>query len=925
MAVASYENISDRIIERKVKHVSKIFNALKDMDGDELSRFLSQNPYILPKDIADVFYVIDKNGKLFWIRKPYHFYKGLYLGLEPFFNFQGNSFLGRSVFYSIFTSKPFLPFSIKTPRGYVFVAELNLDDLTEVAESINLKRFKGKGFLCLFDENGNLLSHPDKNLVLSRFNASWELDNWDRVKKGGYLSCNWRGEKLLVYSKRLERTGWVAFYGIPYHFVFDIIVKKKLGLNVLIFLFLSLVAYLFSRILGGRIAYPLEMLRISVEGEDFKKGKKIPDELSGNLLELSVLIDALNTSMEEVFRYRSQLEEQLKRIYGVFDGLNLFFSIVDVKNRDVLFANKFVRDIFGDDYRKKCHQYFFKRNSPCPRCDLERIEKGVLNRRISMEKGKVFEFILQIVEIPSLGECKVEIGFDITEEIKAKMELIKAEEKLSQVVDSMDDGVLVLDESGIVTHTNPSLLRILERDEDIRGLSYKEVFSGHLNPILEDLEDVMGEERSVKRYFEVEVGLDGKEKVLEGSVSKVYVDETPMILVVMRDITDKKILQESLLQRQKMETIGTLAGGIAHDFNNILAIMLGNVEMLALEYPEVSSSKFYQNITRSIDSASRMVRNLLSFAKPSSGEKEILDLGGVVEETLEMIKKSIPRSISLGFSGERGIFIEAQKNQIYQVAMNLILNACDAVKNVDNPRVEIVVDRVYIQGSEGGKLGVKEGFYGEVLVKDNGVGIPKEIRERIFDPFFTTKKRTTTKGLGLGLFLVYNIVKNLGGSITFETEEGKGTTFHVYIPEIVRRREKAGEKQVAGTVILRKALKVLLVDDEEDIRELGGYFLRRLGCEVEMAKDGEECLEKLERSKFDVIFLDLNMPKKDGMEVLREMEKRDWETPVVVLTGAVDGSVEEASSFKVVKDVLTKPFTMKKLSGLLYRISKNLE
>ena len=111
MAVASYENISDRIIERKVKHVSKIFNALKDMDGDELSRFLSQNPYILPKDIADVFYVIDKNGKLFWVRKPYHFYKGLYLGLEPFFNFQGNSFLGRSVFYSIFTSKPFLPVS----------------------------------------------------------------------------------------------------------------------------------------------------------------------------------------------------------------------------------------------------------------------------------------------------------------------------------------------------------------------------------------------------------------------------------------------------------------------------------------------------------------------------------------------------------------------------------------------------------------------------------------------------------------------------------------------------------------------------------------------------------------------------------------------------------------------------------------------
>jgi len=384
-------------------------------------------------------------------------------------------------------------------------------------------------------------------------------------------------------------------------------------------------------------------------------------------------------------------------------------------------------------------------------------------------------------------------------------------------------------------------------------------------------------------------------------------------LTLVRDTSARKSLEVQLRQAQKMEALGTLAGGIAHDFNNVLAAILGYIELARFDVDETSPArKSIDQIYKASQRARNLVGHILSFSRQSMHEKRPVFMQQIISESLELLRASLPSTIEIKQSMTSKMFpIEADGTQIHQILMNLCTNASHAMP--DGGTLSIVLDVVTFNELEAhGFVDLEPGAYMKLWVKDTGSGMDPEVKKRIFDPYFTTKGKG--QGTGMGLSVVHGILKAHGGAVHVESEVGEGSSFYLYFPIC---KGRAGEEAVAVAGLAKGHERILFVDDEPDLAELGMTMLERLGYTVTSVTDSQKALDLFTSSpdEYDLVVTDLTMPKMTGVPFARKVKSVRPDVPVIICTGYSDsvsaGDVSEAG----IDYLLMKPLEIRELSA----------
>ena len=371
--------------------------------------------------------------------------------------------------------------------------------------------------------------------------------------------------------------------------------------------------------------------------------------------------------------------------------------------------------------------------------------------------------------------------------------------------------------------------------------------------------------------------------------------------------SEKKQLEMQLRQSQKMEAIGTLAGGMAHDFNNTLGIIIGNTELAIRATPKDSPSRQYlNNIITASCRAEEMVSRLLSFSRITDAEKKPLDLISSVDESLKLLRSSLPSNIEIKKSSPGSqLVIMGDPTQLNQVMVNLCTNAAHAM-NGSGGKLEVNISTREIGLNPLTSFnGLPQGNYAVITISDTGHGIPEDIMKRVFDPYFTTKE--TGKGTGMGLAVVHGIVKNHGGSIKVESKVNEGTVFTVYIPLIEAVVET---KPVIDIECLPSGKEsILLVDDEYMIADTMKIMMEQLGYKVKAFTESRRALEVFESNPdaFDLVITDMTMPKMTGDILAARVQDIREDTPVIICTGFNNRIDPARLKNKGICEILTKP------------------
>jgi len=383
-----------------------------------------------------------------------------------------------------------------------------------------------------------------------------------------------------------------------------------------------------------------------------------------------------------------------------------------------------------------------------------------------------------------------------------------------------------------------------------------------------------------------------------------------------------EVLEEQLRQRQRMDSLGTLAQGVAHDFNNILSGIMAYLNILSLTGDNFSAAQktYVQNIINAVKRGAAIIRQFQKLSRNSIPLKKNIDMHAVAEEVFNLLEKTSDKIIEkkLDFDRHR-FFICADANEIHQVLMNLATNAVQAIREKGIEKgdyIRMSAEPDPVTGSIFNHHGSAE-FY-HFIFEDTGTGMADNVREKIFNPLFTTKTDDTNRGQGLGLAMVHDIeTKRHGGHIEVSSVPGRGSAFHLFLP----KAEDDSILTESGYNIQGGSEIILVVDDETAVRESIKTALEDFGYEVILACDGEEGLDifRTHHKLIDAVILDIIMPKMSGRQLLQEMLKIDPEVKVIISSGHREEHLEDMI-IKAAKNYLTKPFEIDELEHTLRQV-----
>ena len=402
---------------------------------------------------------------------------------------------------------------------------------------------------------------------------------------------------------------------------------------------------------------------------------------------------------------------------------------------------------------------------------------------------------------------------------------------------------------------------------------------------------------------------DGSTRWLSHAWRPIYIDGIIMgRRVSSRDITAQKQLESQLYHVQKMDAIGSLTGGIAHDFNNILTAILGYSLLSLKGLPEQSPvKKNIEGIYHAAEKAAALTRQLLAFSRKQVLNMQAVNLCTVVTEMEDMILRLIGEDIRLKVSfNVRDAYVNADRIQLDQVLLNLVVNARDAMP--EGGQISIVLDRMRLEtGSAGKQQGARPGDYVRLRVSDTGEGIPREILDKIFEPFYTTKAQG--KGTGLGLATVYGIIKQHNGTISVESETGHGSRFTILLPAV--QEAMPGEETREDDTLVQGTETILVVDDEQTVCELVADSLRPLGYTVVTAPCASEAIKLVMAGtrKIDLVLTDVLMPGMNGRELVQSLAGLDSEIRVLYMSGYTDNAITPQGHLEKGTHFIGKPFT----------------
>ncbi|OPY67580.1 MAG: Blue-light-activated protein [Syntrophorhabdaceae bacterium PtaU1.Bin034] len=382
---------------------------------------------------------------------------------------------------------------------------------------------------------------------------------------------------------------------------------------------------------------------------------------------------------------------------------------------------------------------------------------------------------------------------------------------------------------------------------------------------------------------------------------------------------DRESLEAQLRRAQKLESIGILAGGIAHDFNNILAAIIGFSDMAREKVPP--GDRIKRHLDRIYEAGLRgrdLVKRVLTFARQAEQEKKPLLMSSTIKETIKLLRATVPSTIDIHFDikTESGLVL-ADPVQIQQLVMNLCTNAIYAMREKGGKLTIHLSDFSFDDISQPPVARMNPGNYIKLSVADTGPGIPPDIMEKIFDPFFTTKN--PGEGTGLGLSVVHGILESHGGVMIVSSEPGKETVFTAYLPKYV---EQSRKNEAAESVIPSGSERVLFVDDEETLAELGQELLTDLGYQVVCKTNGREALAlfRIDPDRFDVIITDQTMPEMTGIELAKEIAASGFVTPVILCTGHSQMVDAEAARAAGIRSFVMKPLTKREIAKTVRQV-----
>jgi len=414
---------------------------------------------------------------------------------------------------------------------------------------------------------------------------------------------------------------------------------------------------------------------------------------------------------------------------------------------------------------------------------------------------------------------------------------------------------------------------------------------------------------------------DGAELVIESRWTLVRDEKgaPKSILVINTDITEKKGMEAQFLRAQRMESIGTLAGGIAHDLNNVLSPIVMAVDMLQLKAADDSSKRWLDVLRTNAERGADMVRQVLSFARGVEGERVALQPKHMIKEIIKILRETLPKSIEISFRIPNDLWIvSADATQIHQVLMNLCVNARDAMP--DGGSISIAAENIFLDENYARMhIEAKAGRFVMISVADTGPGMSPEIQSRIFEPFFTTKEMT--KGTGLGLSTALTIVKSHGGFINVYSELHKGSQFTIYLPAL-DKPGAADAGAVQADLPLGHGELILVVDDEEAIREITRGTLETFGYKVLTASDGTEALALYadKKNEIAVVLTDMVMPFMDGPATIRALQRMNPDVRIIAASGLGAGQRGGEGALEGVAVFLNKPYTAEKLLKTLAQV-----
>jgi PAS domain S-box-containing protein len=618
----------------------------------------------------------------------------------------------------------------------------------------------------------------------------------------------------------------------------------------------------------------------------------------------------------EVSLARSEAESEA-RFRSLIESAPVAISIV--RSGEILYANPACIRLFGHERLEDFE------GRPVLSHMAPESHPQLTERRRRRERGEAIPSVFEtmgrrrdgsplplLVEVADLqlpdGLATLVFLRDMTELRRAELE----RRRLAAAIEQSAETVVITDAEGTIEYVNPAFERITGYSrEEALGQNPRLLKSGnHAPEFYREMWSTLlrGEAWSGRL---VNKRRDGTLYEEEATISPVR-DESGRIahfVAVKRDVTERQRLEARLLQAQKMESVGRLAGGVAHDFNNLLSVILGYTGLILRRLPEPDPLRpRITEIHKAGERAAALTRQLLAFSRRQVLQPVVMDLNATVENLEKMLRRLIGEDIDLStLLDRRAGLIRADPSQVEQVIVNLAVNARDAMPRGGRLTIETapaVLDEAYTSA----RPGVRPGRHVALVVSDNGSGMDAETQAHLFEPFFTTKEQG--KGTGLGLATVYGIVEQSGGHITFESRVDHGTTFRIYFPRVEGEAAfvagpPPAEDEARGTET------VLIVEDEEMLRDFAVQVLRLHGYQVLEAADGADALRLLERhpEAVDLVVTDVVMPRMSGPELAHRLTRKRPGVKVLFLSGYAGPDIAQHGLPEAGSAFLAKPFT----------------
>ncbi len=564
------------------------------------------------------------------------------------------------------------------------------------------------------------------------------------------------------------------------------------------------------------------------------------------------------------------------------------------------------------------------------RTELDRIRDGKSNPEkvhtfeiayISKQGDTIWAEITAVGYKNKQGRFREIIGVsrDITQRKRAEEALIQSEERYRTLFETSMDAIYITATSGRFIEANPAAVHLFgfgTREE----LLQTPIQSLYLDP-------------DERKSFQKDIEKNGFVK--DYPLKFRQKDETPMDCLItstiwksedgiemgyrgiIRDITEQNRLKAQLLQAQKMEAVGTLAGGIAHNFNNILMTIQGNTSLMLMKTdPEHPHFQKLQTVEQYIEYGSELSNQLLGFARSGASEMRVTNLNRLITSSSRMFSRS-KKEISIQTDICENLWpVLVDLGQMEQVFMNLFVNSWQAMPH--GGKIYVRTGNIHLTPRQIAPFQDRHGRFVKISLTDTGIGMDEEIRQKVFDPFFTTKKHG--EGTGLGLSTVYGIIKQHGGYVTVYSEKGKGATFNIYLPASERRTEE--RQRISDQIPIAGNETILVIDDEQIIKETGQIMLEELGYTVLTAESGAEA-EKIyieNQGRIDLVVLDMIMPDMSGSDTFDRLKRINPSVRALLSSGYGLNDQAAAILERGCNGFIQKPFNLTELSRKIREI-----